>query len=181
MKYDKILEKISAAKMSRTELQDLRSNALSKFKAGDDEAMEVISAIDVATPNDTYILFMGFCPDADINNRLDIEWKEQGVCHFDYYESEIQVERFSRICVGDLVVLKKREQFGKTMKLYGHGRVIEVAFDPGEHRFLKMKWSDQSDIIEVPLMACNSTVDIKSMEAVEGEMPNEFFIWLGSK
>lgn len=181
MKYDKIIEKLTMGKMSRTELQDLRTNALSKFKAGDDEAMAVVTAIDVAKPSDTYILFMGFCPDADISNRLDIEWKNQGACRFDYYESEIQVERFNRICAGDMVVLKKREQFGKTMKLYGHGRVAEVALDSGGHHFLKMNWSDQSQIIEVPLMGCNSTVDIKSMDTVEGEMPDEFFAWLGSK
>ena len=38
-------------------------------------------------------------------------------------EGERQVEQFNTIYSGDLVVMKKREEFGKTMKLYGHGRV----------------------------------------------------------
>ncbi len=55
------------------------------------------------------------------------------------------------------------------MKLYGHGRVAEVALDSDWlYHFLKMNWSDHSQIIEVPLMGCNSTVDIKSMDTVEG-------------
>jgi len=77
------------------------------------------------------------------------------------------------------VILKKREKFGKTMKLYGHGRVEAISIDATEHRYLKMNWSKQNEVIEVPLMACNSTVDIKSMEQVEAQMPKEFFGWLG--
>lgn len=42
-----------------------------------------------------------------------------------------------------------------------------------------MGWSVQDEIIEVPLMGCNSTVDIKSIEALEGGIPLEFFKWLG--
>lgn len=181
MKYQKALENVSSGRMSRSDLHDLRVNALNKFKSGDDDAMAVLSAIDIATPRDTYILFMGFCPDADINNRQDVEWRSRGICRFDYLTSDVQVERFNRICVGDLVVLKKREVFGKTMRLYGHGRVIGIGHDQDETRFLKMKWSDQTNVIEVPLMACNSTVDIKSMEIVEKEMQSDFFAWVGSE
>jgi hypothetical protein len=178
MKYTAILEKISAGKMNRGELQDLRSNALEKFNSGDEAASEVISAIDIATPSDTHIVFMGFCPDADISNRLDTEWKAQDICRFDYLESEIQAERFNRVRVGDMVVLKKREQFGKTMNLYGHGRVAGIEHDLENIRFLKMHWSPQSEVIEVPLMGCNSTVDVRAMETVEAEMPETFFTWL---
>ena len=113
MKYKNILDKISMGKMSRSELQDLRNNALSKLKAGDEEAMEVVSAIDVAKPSDTYILFMGFCPDADICNRLDIEWKALGICTFDFPESTVQVNRFNHVLAGDLVVLKKMPSWEK--------------------------------------------------------------------
>lgn len=181
MKYEKILENISSGKMNRADLQEVRKKALQKHQDGDVDAMFVMNAIDVAKPMDTYILFMGFCPGADFNERLDNEWKEKGICRFDYPESEVQVERFNRICVGDLVILKKREKFGKTMKLYGHGRVKGIAHDKEKIRFLVMNWFDQSDIIEVPLMGCNSTVDVKSMESVEGEMPDEFYAWLGSQ
>jgi hypothetical protein len=43
-----------------------------------------------------------------------------------------------------------------------------------------MNWSNQKEIIEVPLMACNSTVDVRSIEQVEDEMLTEFFTWLNS-
>lgn len=164
--------------MSRTDLVNLKRNAEEKLAQGDFDAKEVLSAINIAKPVDSYVLFMGFCPDADVNNRLDIEWKEKGICRFDYFESEHQVDRFNTICAGDLVILKKREIFGKTMKLYGHGRVKSVAYDENNIRYLVMDWSDQEEIIEVPLMACNSTVDIKSIEAVEDEMPDGFYQWL---
>lgn len=154
---------------------------MEKFKIGDADALEVMSAIDIAKPVDSYILFMGFCPGADFSERLDIEWKKKGICRFDYHESEHQVARFNSICAGDLVILKKREQFGKTMKLYGYGRVKDIAYDVENVRYLVMDWSAQTDIIEVPLMGANSTVDIKSMEIVEGEMPNEFYTWLGQQ
>jgi hypothetical protein len=92
---------------------------------------------------------------------------------------EYPQERFDSICAGDIVVLKKREQFGKTMKVYGHGWVRSIAYDSDEVRYFVMDWSEQSSVLEVPLMGCNSTVDIKAMEVVENEMPGEFWIWLG--
>ena len=64
------------------------------------------------------------------------------------------------------------------MKLYGHGRVKAVAYDDDQIRYLKMDWFDQDQVIEVPLMGCNSTVDVKSIEMVEDEMPQEFYEWL---
>ena len=179
MKYDKLITKISAGEMSRSELHDLRINAMVKFKAGDDEAMEVITAIDVAKPSDTYILFMGFCPDADLNNRLDVEWKAKGICTFDFHESTTQVNRFDNVNKGDLVVLKKNLDLGKSMTLHGHGRVTGVAYDAMETRYLLMNWSSQTEVITVPAIAATSTVNIKLIESVEAAMPKEFFTWLG--
>lgn len=164
--------------MSRDDLVGLKLNAEKKLADGDQDAKSVLSAINIATPADSYILFMGFCPDADINNRLDIEWKEKGICRFDYRESESQAARFDTMCAGDLVVLKKREVFGKTMKLFGHGRVKSIAYDDKNTRYLIVNWSGQAEVIEVPLMGCNSTVDVKSIDAVESEMPDEFWHWL---
>lgn len=178
MKYDKAIERIKSGNMSRADLVRLKRNADEKYCKGDSEAKYVLDAINSATPTDSYILFMGFCPGADFNERLDTEWKEKRICRFDYHESEHQVERFNSICKGDLVVLKKREQFGKTMKLYGHGRVNGIAYDEDQVRYLKMDWSNQEEVIEVPLMGCNSTVDIRTIEAVEDEMPEEFYTWL---
>jgi hypothetical protein len=181
MKYEKIIEHVKSGKMSRADLVKLKRNADEKYANGDREAKEVLDAINNAAPADSYILFMGFCPDADFSERLDTEWKKKGICRFDYLISKPQLERFKTICKGDLVVLKKREQFGKTMKLYGHGRVSSVAYDENNIRYLVMEWSDQENIIEVPLMGCNSTVDIKSIETVEDEMPEEFYKWLETK
>lgn len=179
MKYEKALERIQSGTMTRADLVALRENAVAKVEAGDRDAEQVVTAIVQAKPLDSYALFMGFCPGADFNDRLDIEWKAKGICRFDYLESTQQLERFNSICVGDLVVLKKREQFGKTMKLFGHGRVKSIAYDENNIRYLVMDWSAQSEVIEVPLMGCNSTVDVRSIEAVEGEMPDEFWDWLG--
>ncbi|MEY8241892.1 MAG: hypothetical protein RPT25_16210 [Cycloclasticus sp.] len=180
MKYQKAIDRIKSGDMPRADLVKIKNNAEAKFANGDLEAKLVLDAINNAVPVDSYILFMGFCPDADISERLDKEWKEKGICRFDYLVSKQQVDRFNTICKGDLVVLKKREVFGKTMKLYGHGRVKSVAYDENNIRYLNMDWSKQDTIIEVPLMACNSTVDIKSIEVVEGEMPSEFYDWLGT-
>lgn len=178
MKYDKAVERVGIGEMSRTDLLKIKRNAEDKLASGDTEAQLVLDAINHAEPVDSYILFMGFCPGADFNERLDTSWKEQGICRFDYLESEHQAERFNSICKGDLVVLKKREKFGRTMKLYGHGRVKSIAYDKDNVRYLIMDWSDQDEEIEVPLMGCNSTVDVKSAQAVEDEMPAEFYEWL---
>lgn len=178
MKYRKALDRVSSGTMKRNELTSLKQNAEELLAKGDLAAKDVLSAINFAKPSDTYILFMGFCPGADINERLDIEWKENGICRFDYLESEHQLDRFNTIYAGDLVVLKKREKFGKTMKLYGHGRVKSISYDDDLTRYFIMDWSDNSEIIEVPLMGCNSTVDKKSIDSVNREMPIEFFEWL---
>ena len=178
MRYDRAIHRVKSGDMSRADLRKLKRNAESKLDSGDEDAREVLQAINRATPADSYILFMGFCPGADFSQRLDTDWKEQGICRFDYVESEQQLDRFNTICPGDLVVLKKREQFGRTMTLYGHGRVRLVVYDENDRRYLEMDWSDQKEIIEVPLMGCNSTVDIRTIEAVEDAMPEEFWSWL---
>lgn len=178
MKHQRILDSISAGKFNRAELLRLRKNAESLFSRGDADAALVIKAIDESVPTDTFIVFMGFCPGASLENRLDIEWKEKGICTFIFLESEAQLERFNDIWPGDLIVLKKRQKFGETMRLYGHGRARAVRHDENGHRYLEMDWSTQDSILEVPLMGCNSTVDVRSMDQVAEAMPQEFFDWL---
>lgn len=180
MKYKKTIDSILRGSYSRADLVKLRANAAAMYAKGDEDAKSVIEEIDRATPTDKEIVFMGFCPGADFDNRLDLEWKEKGVCTFVFWESDQQRDRFENIWPGDLIVLKKRQQFGKTMLLYGHGRVVGVKHDHDGRRYLEMNWSTQEKVIEVPLMACNSTVDVRSMEKVEDEMPPEFFAWLKS-
>lgn len=176
MKYQAQLDKIATRQYSRAELAKLRVNAAAKVKAGDLEAKIVLEAIDQASPADDQVVFMGFCPGASLANRLDIEWRRDGICTFIY--SPPQVERFNSISPGDLIVLKKRQTFGKTMQLFGHGRVSGIDHDPEGNRFLRMNWAAQSRVIEVPLMGCNSTVDTRSIAQVEAEMPEEFYVWL---
>jgi hypothetical protein len=178
MAGEKIIAKIKNNEFSRAELARIRINSMAKYNNGDDSAKKILDLIDLSKPIDEYILFMGFCPNADFENRLDLEWKEKGICRFDWEESEVQTNRFYEICAGDLVVLKKREKFGKTMNLYGFGRVNQIAHDEDNVRYFIMDWDKQDEIIEVPLMGCNSTVDVKSMENVEKQMPQEFFDWL---
>jgi len=178
MKYQEIIKKINGGKMSRIDLARLRRNAEEKLAKGDLEAKGVISALYKASPPDTYILFMGFCPGADFRERLDTEWKQKGICRFDFLESERQLSQFYEICAGDRVVLKKREKFAETMKLYGHGQVRRIVNDENDIRYLIMDWSEQNEVIEVPLMGCNATVNIRFMEEVENAMPGEFFKWL---
>lgn len=179
MKHANLIDRIRAGAYSRAELARLRANAEAKRAAGDADAAGVIAEIDQATPSDREIIFMGFCPGADVANRLDFEWKAKGICTFVYWESEHQRERFEAIRPGDLIVLKKRHQFGKTMLVSGHGRVKAVRRDDQGRPFLEMDWASQEEVLEVPLMACNSTIDVRSIDQVEAQMPEAFFDWLG--
>ena len=179
MKYQKQLDRLRAGGFTRSELIRLRENVQVKARGGDDDARIVLAEIDRSTPRDTHFVFMGFCPGADMANRLDLQWRHDSVCTFVFYESEQQSARFNEIWPGDLIILKKRQQFGKTMQLFGHGRVSGVRYDAENHRYLDMNWSDQQEVIEVPLMACNATVDFRDIDAVEKTMPQEFFTWLG--
>jgi hypothetical protein len=179
MKYKRQIDKIRAGTYSRSELIRLRDNVERIVRQGDDAAREVLEEIDRATPADRYLVFIGFCPNADFSNRLDTEWREQGVCTFVFHESEQQSERFNSIWPGDLIILKKRHHFGESIQLFGHGRVIGIKHDTAGHRYLEMNWAAQQRIIEVPLMGCNSTVDVRSIEQVETQMPPEFYGWLG--
>jgi hypothetical protein len=178
MKYQSTIDKIRSKTYSRAQLVRMRANAEDKLQQGDKDAKTVLDEIDRTEPTDESIVFMGFCPAATMDNRLDIEWKKNGICTFIFLDSPHQLERFNNIWPGDLIVLKKRHVFGKTMQLYGHGRVTGVQYDTRGDRYLLMNWSSQAEVIEVPLMACNSTVDVKTIEQVEAEMPESFYTWL---
>jgi len=179
MKYQKQLAAIESSQYSRAELHKLLTNAEAKFKAGDDDAKIIIDAINFATPSDKEILFMGFCPSSTTDNRKDAIWLENAICEFDWEGSEAQMNAFQEIRIGDLVVLKKRQVIGKTMEVSAHGRVKSVAKNDKGRNKLIMNWSAQRQVLEVPLMGCNATVNIRAMDTVEDQMPEEFFDWLG--
>jgi len=176
MSIQKTIERIKSGTVSRNELDTLRANAESRRHLPG--AQELLAAIQMAKPLNTYMVFMGFCPNAEFSNRLDLEWKKQGTCTFDYYEDEVQSARFNSIMPGDIIVLKKREVFGVSMKVYGHGIVTSYAYDSENRRILNVTWSDQNEVIETPLMGANSTVNIKDMSVINNEMPEQFFQWL---
>ena len=160
MKHQKTIDKIRNGVYTRSDLIKLRTNAEVMQKKGDADAAAVIAEIDTATPTDKSIVFMGFCPGADFNKRLDIEWKKEGICTFIFLSSEQQLDRFNDIWPGDLLVLKKRHQFGKTMLLYGHGRATGIKRNQDNTRYLEMDWSTQGRIIEVPLMGCKEVAPL---------------------
>jgi len=64
------------------------------------------------------------------------------------------------------------------MELSGHGKVTSVKGNEEGLNYLVMDWSDQEQIIEVPLMGCTYTVNVRAMGAIEDHMPEEFFEWL---
>lgn len=167
--------------MCRDELQQLGRNARLKADAGDPDAEAILQALANATCVDAEYVFMGFCPDAQFEKRQDLEWRQQAHCSFDFFEDKAQTARFQRIVAGDLIILKKRHDFGKTMRLYGHGRALSSARKQEGLLFVDVQWSNQTEVIEVPLMGCNTTVDVRSLETLRTQnIPELFFDWLRS-
>lgn len=177
-KDQEILTKLRSTSCFRLELLRLRADAQVRWLQGDLESEKLLDAIDQTKPSDDLTVFMGFCPYGLLKNRLDTQWKTQNICTFDFHKSEIQIRRFNKIFPGDLVILKKREVFAVSMRLYGFGRVENVQTDQSGSRSLLMNWSHQGDEIVVPLMGCNSTVNVKSRAQVGDEMPAHYFDWL---
>lgn len=124
------------------------------------------------------IIFMGFCEGGDIHNRSDEEWKKKQICEFHFTSSSSESAKFAKIQIGDLLVLKKNEEFQETMKLYGHGRVRERISDT----MLNVEWSSQNSEITVPAMGCVQTVCIRETQTVHAHptspMPSAFWSWL---
>jgi hypothetical protein len=178
MKYQKTIDQIKLGNLTRVDLQTMRARAQAKLVEGDEEARLVLQALDGAVAKDSGIIFMGFCPNGELANRLDYQWKEQGICTFDYDDSVDQMNLFRSICAGDLIVLKKSEEFGRTMSLHGHGRVTGTNMGSDGRRYLEVNWTPAGKFAsDVPMMGCQSTVNLRDMESVEDAMPHEFFDW----
>jgi len=178
MKYQKTVDQIMLGNLTRADLQTMRERAQVKLNDGDEEARLVLQALDCAVAKDSGIIFMGFCPNGELANRLDDQWKERGICTFDYDDSVDQMNLFRSICTGDLIVLKKGEEFGRTMSLHGHGRVTGTNTGSDGRRYLELNWSPAGKFTsDVPMMGCQSTVNLRDMESVEDAMPYEFFDW----
>ncbi|NVJ99920.1 MAG: hypothetical protein HWE12_00120 [Oceanospirillaceae bacterium] len=79
------------------------------------------------------------------------------------------------------MILKKHEEFGKTMRIYSHGKVKAAKTSRIELPYLPVDLITPEEFLELPLMGCNTTVDVRSIKRVEDEMPEEFWEWLGQK
>lgn len=186
MNVDRIIERIVSGQLSRSEFLNTRNNALKALaRAKNDEmrnaAQKVIDACDNYAPEplSAYYNFMGFCPGASFDNRQDKAWREKGICDFHFYDSEVQMEEFSKQLPGDWIIMKKIQDFGKTMKLYGFGRIKRRLLDSNKVPYFEVDWNDQDEEIEVPLLGCNATVNMRALGRVEKEMPPKFWEWLG--
>ncbi len=63
------------------------------------------------------------------------------------------------------------------IKLSGHGKISIVKHNDEDLNYLVMDWSGQERIIEVPLMGCTYTVNVRSMGVIEDQKPEELFEW----
>jgi len=187
MNPEKLKANIESGKMLRPEIRILRENCLktlndaSKEKDHDraTELLEVTESTRVPETRIEYI-FMGYCPERDLMNRVDIAWFAGKYCNFDYVQSQDQVDRFFNIVREDVVICKKIETFGETMRIHAWGKVTRLRDSRANNRWLEMDWFKTDDPIIVPLMGCNSTVNVRTLEQVEKAMPPEFWKWLES-
>ena len=190
---EKLKEVIETGKWSREEI--LRMKDACSRSLGDptraEEAEALLQVIHESKIHETKAeyVFMGYCPGGDIENALDEEWISTGFCEFGYLDSQVQMDRFFAIVPGDILILKKRSEFGKSMEIHAWGTVTAtgtrknaketktgVQFPVGSP-YLKVNWH-RKEMLEVPLMGCNYTVNIKTYDALKKEMPDEFWMWL---
>ena len=177
------INRVQQGQHSRDELVKMRDNALAFLARGISDAQFLIDEINQTpiAPLHSHYLFMGFCPGATLENRQDEKWMSEGFCKFDFIESAHQYARFCKMLVGDIIILKKRNIREQTMRLYGHG-IIKRAMDAqaSAKKYYRVDWFKPEVEIEVPLMACNSTVDVRKIALVQDAMPAEFWDWLKS-
>ena len=187
------VERIKSGKCSRSEMLRIRENANNLIEMAIDkptreneakakEAAEDLSACDshMPEPLSSQYNFMGFCPGDDIKRRRDTTWREQGTCYFDFEESEGQVTAFSLQVPGDWIILKKIGECDKTMILYGFGKITKRHIDDTEFTYFDVEWNTQTEEILVPLMGCNSNINMKTLERVKKIMDKEFWAWLSN-
>jgi len=185
------VERIISGKCSRSEMLRIRENANNLIEMAIDtptreneakakEAAEDLSACDshMPEPLSSQYNFMSFCLGADIDKRRDVKWREQGSCDFDFWESEGQMTAFSLQVPGDWIILKKENEPNETMTLYGFGKIMKRLMDIKGFTYFDVNWNDQPEEMLVPLMGCNSNINMKTLERVKRVMVKEFWVWL---
>jgi len=183
MSNQKIIAKIKDGSMSRSERLQLYINAKSYFQRGilkdnPQEILELIETISIPPLQQEYV-FMGYCPGASLENRRDDIWIRDGICEFDWIDNERQLRDFYQIMVGDTIILKKRETFGRTMKISAHGKITQrVESRKTNKPYFRVDWRVPYEFLIVPLLGCNATVNPRKLDAVEKAMPEDFWRWL---
>ena len=181
---DTLPKKIAAGEISRSKLLALHRNLVSRRDLIQGEKLETVDALIDAIRN-TFVpplqaeyLFMGYCPGADIRRRRDEIWIKDGFCNFAFVSSQHQVNNFFKVLPGDLIILKKREKFGKTMLIHAHGKVTSLQSNKEGMMYFKVDWIQPQAPLEISLMGCNSTVNFRTLRQVEDAQTDEFWNWL---
>lgn len=168
---------------SRRDMLRMRENAKSQLERGNSAAQILIDAINqTAVPKlERQYAFLGFCPDGTLDSRLDEFWLKEGICKFTNIASKPQLKRFSSIHTGDTIILKKVLQWGVTIELFAYGEVIAVQDSSLTNLiYFYVDWHSHSEYLIVPALGSRSTVDVRTPETVENNMPKEFWAWLSS-
>ena len=183
MSEDRIIQRIVEGTVSRSDRLKIYENAKASLNAGKnvERAEAIIDAIQMVSvpPDQSEFVFMGYCPGASLENRQDEKWIADGICEFDWITDPIQTKRFYEIQVGETIIAKKREEFGETMMISAHGKVVkrEESQITGKLYF-RVDWTVPEEFLIVPLLGCNSTVNVRTREDLEDSMPLEFWEWL---
>lgn len=181
-KYAKIIERINSGTLSRDDLYNMRQNVIAKVADGDKDAEEVLQILDRAAPAklDRRYIFMGFCPGAQSDNSLLAEWVKTSTCRFDFVEDEVQLAKWNSILPGETIILKKSQEFGKTMRLYAFGKVRErIREHSAGAEYFSVDWTVPAEHIEVPMMGCFATVNPRDLSKVSDVMHADFWNWMG--
>jgi hypothetical protein len=178
-RHARTVEQIKSTILMRSEVRAMEGSVRILIEKGDAGAQDILDALAFVAERDQTIVFMDFCPGGVLRNRLDLDWKKWGNCTFEFHPGNDQLQTFNAIPEGALIVLKKAQQIGETMRVYGHGRVDSVTHLPSSGNILHMNWSkEQKYEIEIPLMGCANAVNIVETASLEGAGFREFWDWL---
>jgi len=111
-------------------------------------------------------LFIDFCANNDITQRLDLAWKEKGICELDQMEGTSLDKDLKNLSAANHVILKKNNPNGETMNLFGYGLIRSIKRDDHGKSYLSVWWSKQEQVIEIPLMNCQSNINPISNEEI---------------
>ncbi len=178
-RHAKTVEHIKSSLLTRSEILAMERSATVLIEKGDTGAQDILDALAKVAERDRNIVFMDFCPGGVLRNRLDLDWKKWGNCTFEFQPGNDQLQTFNSIPEGALVILKKVQQVGETMRLYGHGRVNSVTHLPSSGNILHMDWlKEQKYEIEIPILGCVNSVNFVAKDSLDKRELQEFWDWL---